>query len=59
MNRMVGMVAILFVTLLASESAAIDAPPGAIDLLEGVESLAEQFDAQKGQHRLVVLLSPA
>jgi hypothetical protein len=30
-----------------------------MDLRAGVEPLAKQFDAEKGQHRLLVLLSPA
>ena len=59
MSRTLGLAAALFVTLLASASGAIDAPPGAMDLRAGIEPLAEQFDAEKGQHRLLVLLSPA
>ncbi len=59
MIRMFGLAAGLAVSLLASESGAIDAPPGAIDLRAGVEPLAKQFDAEKGQHRLLVLLSAA
>ena len=59
MMRVLGLGAGLFVALLASASGAIDAPPGAIDLRGGVEPLAKQFDAEKGQHRLLVLLSPA
>ncbi len=59
MSRTPGLAAALFVTLLASASGAIDAPPGAMDLRAGIEPLAEQFDAEKGQHRLLVLLSPA
>ena len=51
--------ATLVVTLFASASGAIDAPPGATDLQAGVEPLAKQFDVEKGQHRLLVLLSPA
>ncbi len=56
---MLGLTTALVVTLLANASGAIDAPPGAMDLRAGVEPLAEQFDAEKGQHRLLVLLSPA
>ncbi len=59
MSRVPGLVAGLVVSLLASASGAIDAPHGAIDLRAGVEPLAKQFDAEKGQHRLLVLLSPA
>ncbi len=59
MSRMYGLAVGLFVTLIASASGAIDAPPDAIDLRAGVEPLARQFDAEKGQHRLLVLLSPA
>ncbi len=59
MNRVLGLVAGLVVSLVASASGAIDAPPGAIDLRAGVEARATQFDAEKGQHRLLVLLSPA
>ena len=59
MSRVLGLVAGLFVTLLASAGGAIDAPPGATDLAAGVEPLAKQFDAEKGQQRLLVLLSPA
>ncbi len=59
MSRVHGLAAGLLGMLLASASGAIDAPPGAIDLRAGVEPLAKQFDAEKGQHRLLVLLSPA
>ncbi len=59
MSRALGLAAALAVTLLASASGAIDAPPGATDLRAGVEPLAERFDAEKGQHRLLILLSPA
>jgi hypothetical protein len=59
MSRLLGLTTALVVTLLANASGAIDAPPGAMDLRAGVEPLAEQFDAEKGQHRLLVLLSPA
>ncbi len=59
MSRLLGLTTALVVTLLADASGAIDAPPGAMDLRAGVEPLAEQFDAEKGQHRLLVLLSPA
>ncbi len=59
MSRVYGLAAGLFVVLLASASGAIDAPPGAVDLRAGVEPLAAQFDAEKGRHRLLVLLSPA
>ena len=59
MSPALGLAAALVVTLLASASGAIDAPPGAIDLRAGIEPLAKQFDAEKGQHRLLVLLSPA
>ncbi len=59
MSRLLGLTTALVVTLLANASGAIDAPPGAMDLRAGVEPLAKQFDAEKGQHRLLVLLSPA
>ncbi len=59
MSGGLGLATLLVVTLLASASGAIDAPPGAIDLRAGIEPLARQFDAEKGQHRLLVLLSPA
>ena len=65
MRRVVGVVAVpavlavLTASLFPSTSAAIDAPPGAMDLRAGVEPLARQFDSEKGQHRLLVLLSPA
>ena len=59
MRRVLGFAAGLVLILLASASSAIDAPPGAMDLRAGVEPLAKQFDAQRGQHRLLVLLSPA
>ena len=59
MSRTLGLAAALVVILLASGSGAIDAPPGAKDLRAGIEPLAEQFDAAKGQRRLLVLLSPA
>ncbi len=59
MGRVLGLVTGLVVTFLATDSRAIDAPPGAMDLRAGVEPLAKQFDAEKGQHRLLVLLSPA
>ncbi len=59
MNRGLGLMAALLVTLLASASGAIDAPAGAVDLRAGVEPLSRQFDAEKGQHRLLVLLSAA
>ncbi len=59
MSRGVGLATFLVVTLLASASAAIDAPPDATDLGSGVEPLAAQFDGEKGKHRLLVLLSPA
>ncbi len=49
----------LVVILLASTSAAIDAPPGTIDLRAGLEPLIKDFDAETGKHRLLVLLSPA
>ncbi len=59
MSRVLAFAAGLLVALLASASGAIDAPAGAVDLRAGVEPLAQQFDAEKGQHRLLVLLSPA
>ncbi len=59
MRRVLGLAAGLVVTLLATASGAIDAPPGAMDLRAGLEPLAKQFDADRGQHRLLVLLSPA
>ncbi len=59
MSRALGLATALVVIVLASESGAIDAPPGAMDLRAGLEPLAKQFDADRGQHRLLVLLSPA
>ena len=59
MRRLLGLVAGLAVVLLASASGAIDAPAGTLDLRDGVEPLAKQFDSDAGQHRLLVLLSPA
>ena len=59
MNRVHGITAGLVVTFLAVACGAIDAPSGSIDLRAGVEPLAKQFDAERGQHRLLVLLSPA
>ncbi len=59
MSRVLALAAGLVAIVLASASGAIDAPPGAVDLRAGVEPLAERFDAEKGQHRLLVLLSPA
>ncbi len=54
-----GLLTSLAVTLLASGVGAIDAPPGAEDLRNGLEPLSERFDAEKGRHRLLLLLSPA
>ncbi len=59
MSRLLGLAAGLVVSLLASASVGIDAPLGAIDLRAGLEPLAKQFDAEKGRHRLLLLLSPA
>ena len=59
MRSLLGLASGLVAVLLASASGAIDAPAGAIDLRAGVEPLATQFDAERGQHRLLVLLSPA
>ena len=62
MKRAIGLVVCLvglITILLASASGAIDSPPGVVDLRAGVEPLAEQFDSEKGRHRLLVLLSPA
>ena len=59
MIRNFGLAVGLAASLLASASGAIDAPPETIDLRVGVEPLAVQFDAERGQHRLLVLLSPA
>ena len=59
MNRVLSLATALAVTLLASTSSAIDAPTGTVDLRAGVETLARQFDSEQGQHRLLVLLSPA
>ncbi len=54
-----GLLTSLAVTLLATGLAAIDPPPGAEDLRDGLEPLSERFDAEKGGHRLLLLLSPA
>ncbi len=59
MRNVLGLAAGLVLILLASASGAIDVPPGAVDLRAGVDPLARQFDAERGQHRLLVLLSPA
>ena len=59
MNLTLALAAGLVLTLLANPIRAIDAPPAAIDLRTGLEPLATRFDAQAGQHRLLVLLSPA
>ncbi len=59
MIRGLGLAAALFVTLAASASGAIEAPADATDLRSGIEPLATHFDGDKGQHRLLVLLSPA
>ncbi len=59
MGRVLGLAAGLFVTLVASASGAIEAPADATDLRSGIEPLATQFDGEKGQPRLLVLLSPA
>ena len=59
MRRALGLAAGLAVTFLATASGAIDAPPDAIDLRAGVDPLAVRFDAERGKHRLLVLLSPA
>ena len=53
------LVAALMCALLPTASQAIDAPPGAEDLSESVEPLALRFDAEKGEQRLLLLLSPA
>ncbi len=57
MRRGLGLAAVL-VSLL-SGCGAIDAPRGTTDLRDGVEPLAERFDAEKGRHRLLLLLSAA
>ena len=54
-----GLLTLLGVTLLATGLGAIDPPPGAEDLRDGLEPLAERFDAEQGRHRLLLLLSPA
>ena len=54
-----GLAAALAVTFFASTSGAIDAPLGATDLRAGLEPLADHFDSEVGQHRLLLLLSPA
>ncbi len=51
--------AALSLLLMSTASQAIDAPPGAEDLRGGLEPLAQNFDAEKGRHRLLLLLSPA
>ena len=58
-NLVLASVIVAAVTLAAGVSHAIDAPPETVDLRSGVEPLAKQFDAETGQHRLLVLLSPA
>ena len=59
MKRTLGLVVALACAILPTESGAIDAPPGAEDLRKGIEPLAQRFDAEQGEHRLLVLLSPA
>jgi hypothetical protein len=54
-----GLLTSLAVTLLASGVGAIDAPPGAEDLRDGLEPLSGRFDAEKRRHRLLLPLSPA
>ncbi len=54
-----GLLTSLGVTLLATALGAIDPPPGAEDLRDGLEPLSERFDAEQGRHRLLLLLSPA
>ncbi len=59
MRVVFALAATLVAALLASPSGAIDAPLGSTDLRAGLEPLAEQFDSEKGRHRLLLLLSPA
>ncbi len=54
-----GLLTSLAVTLLATGLGAIEPPPGAEDLRNGLEPLSERFDAEQGRHRLLLLLSPA
>ena len=59
MRRILGLTAALALALFPMGIGAIDTPPGAEDLRAGIEPLAKRFDAAKGRHRLVLLLSPA
>ncbi len=59
MKRGLGLTVAIACVLLPTASAAIDAPPGAEDLRNGLAPLAQRFEAEKGEHRLLLLLSPA
>ena len=59
MRVVFALAATLVAALLASPSGAIDAPLGSTYLRAGLEPLAEQFDSERGRHRLLLLLSPA
>ncbi len=59
MRRVLSAVVFLCVTLMATRSGAIDAPPGAEDLGASLQPLTERLDAEHGRHRLLLLLSPA
>ncbi len=56
MRRGLGLAAAL-VSLLGC--GVIEAPSGTTDLRDGIEPLAERFDAEQGRHRLLLLLSAA
>ncbi len=59
MQAGLGLLTSLAVALLATGPGAMDPPPGAEDLRDGLEPLSERFDAEQGRHRLLLLLSPA
>ena len=59
MSRVLALGVALAGVLVSSGCGAIDAPSGATDLRAGIEPLAERFDAEQGQPRLLLLLSAA
>lgn len=59
MKRRRALLMALVAALLFVGCGAIDAPPGAQDLRAGLGPLAKDFDAGKGEPRLVLLLSAA
>ncbi len=53
-----GSLSILFAAVTAA-CGPIEAPPAAVDLRENPDAFAEQFDADAGRSRLLLILSPA